>query len=128
MNQTELKHFVTEWMLSQDKDMEFAPDENGYVMFRRGACSINIAAYFQMILEDFLEAQALESYKDRWVREVREALKDYVESEGCGCCSNYGKHEEAANKLGELLGFDKYLDDSGYDLTTLPTPPQTKTI
>lgn len=46
---------------------------------------------------------------------IRRAFGDYYASEGCNCCSLVDAHERAANELGELLGVDRYKDDSGYD-------------
>jgi len=48
---------------------------------------------------------------------IRQAFGDYVASEGCSCCRNIDNHERAAERLGELLGVDKYSDNSGYDFT-----------
>lgn len=34
---------------------------------------------------------------------IREALADYIASEGCSCCRNTEAHEDAARRLGKLL-------------------------
>jgi hypothetical protein len=55
----------------------------------------------------------LEEFKE----EVRQALADYMKSEGCGCCSNYEKHSIDADRLGRLLDVPLYDDGSGYDFS-----------
>jgi hypothetical protein len=67
-----------------------------------------------------LLAENLEDMEDVTVHrgpdpKVKAAFKKYFESEGCGCCSNPREHRKAAKKLGKLLNFNKYSDDSGYD-------------
>jgi hypothetical protein len=47
--------------------------------------------------------------------EIRTALADYMLSEGCSCCRKAEKHDEAKERLSELLDVPKYEDDSGYD-------------
>lgn len=46
---------------------------------------------------------------------IREAVADYMRSEGCGCCSDTAAHSKHANRLGELLNVPKYPDGSGHD-------------
>jgi len=46
---------------------------------------------------------------------IRTALADYMRSEGCSCCRNIPKHEDAARRLAGLLGVPMYEDASGYD-------------
>lgn len=53
MNNSGIEAFVKEWMLSQEPD--YSPDGNGYVMFTRGALSINLPVVFQSLLEDYLD-------------------------------------------------------------------------
>jgi len=48
-------------------------------------------------------------------KELRQALGDYVYSEGCTCCQDTKKHEQAAERLAKLLNVAKYTDGSGYD-------------
>ncbi len=48
-------------------------------------------------------------------QELRNAFADYAYSEGCGCCEDTDRHKEAADRIGKLLGFDRYDDDSGWD-------------
>lgn len=47
--------------------------------------------------------------------EIRKAFADYVKSEGCSCCQDTAMHQEAAERLGELLNVKKYPDGSGYN-------------
>lgn len=49
------------------------------------------------------------------ISEIRNAFADYVASEGCSCCQNIDKHNEAAARLGKLLKVPKYDDGSGFD-------------
>ena len=48
-------------------------------------------------------------------KKVRQALTEYIASEGCGCCRDYERHEVAAAELGKLLRVPKYSDGSGYN-------------
>lgn len=49
------------------------------------------------------------------VATIRQALSDYIRTEGCSCCQDVEGHKQAANRLGELLKVDKYEDGSGYN-------------
>ncbi len=46
--------------------------------------------------------------------EIRQAVADYMWSEGCSCCRS-GNHDENGERLAVLLGVKKYEDGSGYD-------------
>lgn len=46
---------------------------------------------------------------------VRQALADYMDSEGCGCCGDRAAHEASASKLAKLLKVPVYSDSSGHD-------------
>ncbi len=48
-------------------------------------------------------------------KELREALAEYMWTEGCTCCRDSDGHEQNAERLGKLLGVRKYADKSGYD-------------
>lgn len=50
---------------------------------------------------------------------IKKAFSDYVRSEGCSCCQDKAKHDDAAERLGELLGFEKYKDGFGYDFFSI---------
>jgi len=48
------------------------------------------------------------------IRKIREAVANYIKSEGCSCCEgeDHNKHEE---ELAKLLKVPKYSDKSGYN-------------
>jgi len=52
---------------------------------------------------------------------IRNALADYISSEGCSCCQNVSVHEEAEKRLAELLDVPMYSDGSGYDFYKFKT-------
>ena len=54
---------------------------------------------------------------------VREALADYISSEGCGCCQNRQKHDEAEARLAKFLHVPKYSDGSGYEFIKFQSAP-----
>lgn len=51
---------------------------------------------------------------------LRKAFSQYVKTEGCSCCQDVVPHSIAAAEIGELLGFEKYKDGSGYNFYELP--------
>ena len=55
----------------------------------------------------------LEEFKE----EVRQAVADYMRSEGCSCCQDYDAHKEHKTRLGQLLDVPPYSDGSGYDFS-----------
>jgi len=52
---------------------------------------------------------------------VRQAVANYMRSEGCGCCADYDVHKEHKAVLAKLLGVPPYDDDSGYDFSQFQT-------
>ncbi len=46
---------------------------------------------------------------------IRQAVADYMRSEGCSCCEIIDDHEEHKQKLAELLKVPPYDDLSGFD-------------
>lgn len=58
--------------------------------------------------------------------EIRNAVADYMHSEGCSCCRDYEKHEQDAARLGKLLRVPKYSDGSGYDFFRFSTVERTR--
>ena len=58
---------------------------------------------------------------DEKLKEIRNAVADYIGSEGCSCCRNSDKHDEAEARLGKLLRVPKYSDGSGYDFSKFRT-------
>jgi hypothetical protein len=49
------------------------------------------------------------------IEKIRQAFADYRRAEGCGCCRNSEKHEEAEKQLAELLNCEPYSDLSGFN-------------
>lgn len=49
------------------------------------------------------------------LEKIRQAIADYMWSEGCSCCRDQDKHEKANEKLAKLLNVEKYPDNSGFD-------------
>ena len=48
-------------------------------------------------------------------KKLREAVANYMRSEGCSCCQDRDAHREHKKNLAKLLGVRKYSDGSGYD-------------
>ena len=48
-------------------------------------------------------------------KKMREALANYLRSEGCSCCRDVISHPEHMKVLGKLLNVPMYKDKSGYD-------------
>ncbi len=49
------------------------------------------------------------------VHEIRNAIADYMRSEGCSCCRDIAEHEINTKRIAELLNVPIYDDSSGYD-------------
>lgn len=47
--------------------------------------------------------------------DIRRAIADYMQSEGCGCCGDREAHKAHEATLAKMLGVKKYADGSGYD-------------
>ena len=52
---------------------------------------------------------------------IRQALADYMRSEGCSCCRDNEAHSKAAEALAKLLRVPKYPDGSGYNFEKFRT-------
>lgn len=52
---------------------------------------------------------------DEFLQMVRQAVADYMRSEGCSCCRDTDAHEVNAKRLAELLNVPMYSDGSGYN-------------
>lgn len=52
--------------------------------------------------------------KEIKIKLIRNAIADYMSSEGCSCCegADHDKHQE---RIAKLLNVPKYKDGSGYD-------------
>lgn len=55
------------------------------------------------------------------LQEIRQAVADYMRSEGCACCRDHDAHEINAKRLAKLLRVPAYPDLSGYDFTRFRT-------
>ena len=53
--------------------------------------------------------------KAQFIAEVRQAIADYMWSEGCSCCRDSEAHSQHQKRLAELLGVAPYSDGSGFD-------------
>jgi hypothetical protein len=47
--------------------------------------------------------------------DIRQAVADYIATEGCSCCQDREGHEAAMKRLGKMLKMKKYDDGSGFD-------------
>lgn len=61
------------------------------------------------------------------IREIRRALADYMQSEGCSCCQDVEAHAEASRRLAKLLRIPRYEDGSGFDFRKYLTKPTSRT-
>ena len=59
--------------------------------------------------------------KIKLIEELRKAVADYMQSEGCSCCESVDEHREHRKKLAELLNVPMYEDGSGYDFSKFKT-------
>lgn len=57
-------------------------------------------------------------------KELRQAVADYMYSEGCDCCRS-ANHEEHGERIAKLLNVRKYPDGSGYDFYRYKTKQKT---
>jgi hypothetical protein len=58
--------------------------------------------------------------------QLRQAVADYMFSEGCSCCQDIEAHREHTKRLAELLNIEPYDDNSGYDFSQFRSKPLTK--
>ena len=47
--------------------------------------------------------------------DIRQAVADYIATEGCSCCRDTDGHDKAMERLGKLIRMKKYDDNSGFD-------------
>ena len=62
----------------------------------------------------------MKSPKTISIKEIRQAVADYVFSEGCSCCEGHD-HDDHKAVLAKLLNVPKYDDGSGYDFFKFKT-------
>jgi hypothetical protein len=55
------------------------------------------------------------------LKEIRQAVADYMTSEGCSCCQNVEAHRRHAAVLAKLLRVPGYPDGSGYNFNRFRT-------
>lgn len=55
-------------------------------------------------------------------KQERNALADYMGSEGCSCCRSEERHDEAAKRLAALLRVPQYSDASGFNFRKFASP------
>ena len=51
------------------------------------------------------------------LEKIRQAVADYMRSEGCSCCRDDDAHRKHTKILAELLDVPMYEDKSGYDFS-----------
>lgn len=51
------------------------------------------------------------------LNDIKEAIANYMRSEGCSCCRDIEAHEKNKERIAKLLHIKKYSDGSGYDFT-----------
>ena len=49
------------------------------------------------------------------VQKIKQALVQYINSEGCGCCENDDEHEAAEKTLAELFDVPRHSNNLHYD-------------
>ena len=59
--------------------------------------------------------------EEELLKAIRQAVADYMYSEGCSCCRDSDAHEEHKKKLAELLNVKPYEDGSSYDFSVYRT-------
>lgn len=59
--------------------------------------------------------------KESRLEKIRQALADYMVSEGCSCCQDTEEHKKAEKELALLLEVPMYKDRSGYDFYQFKT-------
>lgn len=55
------------------------------------------------------------------IAKIRQAIANYMSSEGCSCCENSDSHKKHAEILAKLLCVPKYKDGSGYNFGRFET-------
>lgn len=53
---------------------------------------------------------------NKFKKEIRTAIADYLQSEGCSCCEG-GDHDNHKSAIAKLLNVPMYQDKSGYDFS-----------
>jgi hypothetical protein len=66
------------------------------------------------------EIKAMSKELTEFKKLIREAIADYMSSEGCSCCEARS-HKEHKERIAKLLNVKRYSDGSGYDFTKFQT-------
>jgi hypothetical protein len=103
----EIESAMERWHLARDNDGETL-EEITSILF-----SIGRLAFFNR--EKGKANSVLADVSGSVLEQIRQAFADYYKSEGCSCCRNESKHDEAKKRLAELLKPDMYEDGSGYN-------------
>ena len=59
--------------------------------------------------------------KPNLLADIRQAVADYMHSEGCMCCRDVEAHKQHEAVLAKLLGVPMYSDRSGYNFAKFRT-------
>ena len=103
LTETELKHIEQEAISYCNKN-------------HSGSDKVYKAAYISYVTAVTKEREKAKVLLDA----LRKSFSKYVKTEGCSCCQDEVPHSIAAAEIGELLGFEKYKDGSGYNFYELP--------
>ena len=57
------------------------------------------------------------------INKIRQAVADYMRSEGCSCCRDIEAHEQHKAQLAKLLHVPKYESGLGYDFARFQSKP-----
>ena len=57
------------------------------------------------------------------LKELRQAVADYMQSEGCSCCRNLEEHDKHKARLAKLLKVPLYSDKSGFNFNRFASKP-----
>ena len=55
------------------------------------------------------------------LNKIKQAIADYMATEGCSCCENIDGHNKAKEELALLLDVPKYNDSLGYNFSKFET-------
>lgn len=65
--------------------------------------------------EDKIKSEVMKELR-KFKKNVKEAIANYMFSEGCSCCEG-SNHDEHKRVIAEMLNVPKYRDGSGYDFS-----------
>jgi len=82
---------------------------------RQGDYETQLAAIEKLLNEHRPEQLFKHGVSGSLLADTRQAVADYMRSEGCSCCQDREAHKEHEKRLAELLKVEMYDDESGYD-------------